>query len=172
MKSIAMVALVLLLMNIANATTESSESHMRYNIENMFETYIGKIPLVTDVNCTILENNTILLKIYCPPVSSFTFSTIEGGSRYLLGTSIMCHVRAMNTFPIIEGMIVQLYDSTALRYTMYESRPAINGILVADLESEPDMLANMVQTMISTKKTLKYTPTLPVWGRLSVSSKS
>jgi hypothetical protein len=68
MKSIAMVALVLLLMNIANATTESSESHMRYIIENeshmryiienTFETNIAKLPLVTDVNTTLFENQT------------------------------------------------------------------------------------------------------------------
>ena len=151
MKSIAIVALALLLMNIANATTESSESHMRYIIENTFETNIVKLPLVTDANCTLFENNSILLKIYIPNVTGLTFSTIEGGSQNILGTAIICHVSTMNAYPVIEDMIVQLYDSATLHYTMHESRSAINGITAADLERQPDTLANLVWKMISTK---------------------
>ena len=152
MKSIAIVALVLLLMNVANATTESSESHMRYIIENTFETNIAKLPLETDANCTLLENNSILIKIYIPNVSGLTFSTIESGSRNLLGTAIICHVSTMNAYPVIEDMIVQLYDSsTTLYYTMHESRSTIDGITTADLEGQPDALANLVGYMLSTR---------------------
>ena len=170
MKSIAMVALVLLLMNIANATTESSESHMRYIIENTFETNIAKLPLVTDVNTTLFENNSILLKIYIPNVVGLTFSTIEGGSQNILGTTIMCHVSTMNAYPVIEDMIVQLYDSsTTLYYTMHESRSTINGITTADLERQPDTLANLVGKMMSTRsKNLFISPMIfnpPVSGR-------
>ena len=137
---------------IANATTDSSESHMRYIIENTFETNIAKLLFVTDVNCSVLENDSILVKIYIPNVSGFTFSSIEVSSENILNEAIKCHVLAMNAYPIVENMVVQLYDSKSLYYSMQESRSTINGILAADLEQKPDVLANLVYKMLSTRQ--------------------
>ena len=137
---------------IANATTDSSESHMRYIIENTFETNIAKLLFVTDVNCSLFENNSILVKIYIPNVSGFTFSSIEVSSENILSEAIRCHVLAMNAYPIVENMVVQLYDSKSLYYSMQESRSTINGILAADLEHQPDVLANLVYKMLSTRQ--------------------
>jgi hypothetical protein len=137
---------------IANATTDSSESHMRYIIENTFETNIAKLLFVTDVNCSLLENNSILVKIYIPNVSGFTFSSIEVSSENILSESIKCHVLAMNAYPIVENMVVQLFDSKSLYYSMQESRSTINGILASDLEHQPNILAKLVYKMLSTRQ--------------------
>jgi hypothetical protein len=154
---IALFLLVLLLINMTYATTDNSESHMRYLIENTFESNIAKCLLVTDVNCTLFENNSILVKIYSPGAGSFTYSNLEHVSRNMLREAILCHVIAMNAYPVIEDMVVQIFNSN--RDDIFrESRSTINGISEIDLAQRPEILDNwdgLVQKMIGTRVSLR-----------------
>lgn len=150
-------ASMLFLANIAYATTDNSESHMRYLIENTFESNIAKCLLVTDVNCTLFENNSILVKIYSSGAGGFTFSHLEHVSRNMLREAIRCHVIATNTYPVIEDMVVQIFDGSSdnVFHTFRESRSAINGISEADLAQRPEILDNwdgLVEKLIQTRK--------------------
>ena len=146
-------ASMLFLANTTYATTDNSESHMRYLIENTFESNIAKCLSVTDVNCTLFENNSILLKIYSTGAGGFTYSNLEHVSRNILREAIRCHVIAMNAYPVIEDMVVQIFDSN--RDDIFrESRSTINGISEIDLAQRPEMLDNwdgLVQKMIGTR---------------------
>ena len=148
---------MLFLANTTYATTDNSESHMRYLIENTFESNTAKCLSVTDVNCTLFENNSILVKIYSPGAGSFTYSNLEHVSRNMLREAIRCHVIALNAYPVIEDMVVQIFDSNG--YDMFrESRSTINGISEIDLAQRPEMLDNwdgLVQKMIGTRVSLR-----------------
>jgi len=148
---------VVILAPIVSATTDSSESHMRYLIENTFESNIARSLSVTDVNCTLFENNSILVKIYSSGAAGFTFSYLEHVSRNMLREAIWSHVIAMNTYPVIENMVVQIFDGSSdnILHTFRESRSTINGISEADLAQRPEILDNwdgLVEKMIQTRK--------------------
>jgi len=75
----------------------------------------------------------------------------------MLREAIRCHVIAMNAYPVIEDMVVQIFDSNG--YDMFrESRSTINGISEIDLAQRPEMLDNwdgLVQKMIGTRVSLR-----------------
>ena len=111
---------------------------------------------VTDVNCTLFENNSILVKIHTS-FGGYTFSYLEHVGRNILREAIICHIIAMNAYPIVDNMVVQIFEGMGddFYHNFRESRSTINGISETDLAQRPELLDDdfngLVQKMIGTR---------------------